>query len=187
METFDSGKKNVGSPFCIIIVHVVFFVSYLALRTAQQVNYQVFSRELGINVETIKRWISILITSGIIVLLEPFMANVSNRIIKAPKLYFMDTGLCAYLCKWPNARMLEEGAMGGAFFETFVVSETIKSYFNAGIDVASHLYYYRDIDQREIDLLYVDEDAIYPIEAKKAKRQINRQRTLTFYKNTIWR
>lgn len=169
METFDSGKKNVGSPFCIIIVHVVFFVSYLALRTAQQVNYQVFSRELGINVETIKRWISILITSGIIVLLEPFMANVSNRIIKAPKLYFMDTGLCAYLCKWPNARMLEEGAMGGAFFETFVVSETIKSYFNAGIDVASHLYYYRDIDQREIDLLYVDEDAIYPIEVKKGE------------------
>lgn len=145
------------------------FVSYLALRTAQQVNYQVFSRELGINVETIKRWISILITSGIIVLLEPFMANVSNRIIKAPKLYFMDTGLCAHLCKWPNARMLEEGAMGGAFFETFVVSETIKSYFNAGIDVASHLYYYRDIDQREIDLLYVDEDAIYPIEVKKGE------------------
>ncbi len=145
------------------------FVSYLALRTAQQVNYQVFSRELGINVETIKRWISILITSGIIVLLEPFMANVSNRIIKAPKLYFMDTGLCAYLCKWPNARMLEEGAMGGAFFETFVVSETIKSYFNAGIDVASHLYYYRDIDQREIDLLYVDKDAIYPIEVKKGE------------------
>lgn len=145
------------------------FVSYLALRTAQQVNYQVFSRELGINVETIKRWISILITSGIIVLLEPFMANVSNRIIKAPKLYFMDTGLCAYLCKWPNARMLEEGAMGGAFFETFVVSETIKGYFNAGIDVASHLYYYRDIDQREIDLLYVDENAIYPIEVKKGE------------------
>lgn len=145
------------------------FVPYLALRTAQQVNYQVFSRELGINVETIKRWISILITSGIIVLLEPFMANVSNRIIKAPKLYFMDTGLCAYLCKWPNARMLEEGAMGGAFFETFVVSETIKSYFNAGIDVASHLYYYRDIDQREIDLLYVDENAIYPIEVKKGE------------------
>lgn len=145
------------------------FVSYLALRTAQQVNYQVFSRELGINVETIKRWISILITSGIIVLLEPFMANVSNRIIKAPKLYFMDTGLCAHLCKWPNARMLEEGAMGGVFFETFVVSETIKSYFNAGIDVASHLYYYRDIDQREIDLLYVDENAIYPIEVKKGE------------------
>lgn len=145
------------------------FVSYLALRTAQQVNYQVFSRELGINVETVKRWISILITSGIIVLLEPFMANVSNRIIKAPKLYFMDTGLCAYLCKWSNARMLEEGAMGGAFFETFVVSETIKSYFNAGIDVASHLYYYRDIDQREINLLYVDENAIYPIEVKKGE------------------
>lgn len=145
------------------------FVSYLALRTAQQVNYQVFAWELGIHVDTIKRWISILVTSGIIVLLEPFMANVSNRIIKAPKLYFMDTGLCAYLCKWPNARMLEEGVMGGAFFETFVVSETIKGYYNAGVDVTSHLYYYRDIDQREIDLLYVDENAIYPIEIKKGE------------------
>ena len=63
--------------------------------------------------------------------------------------------------------MLEEEAMGGAFFETFVVSETIKGYYNAGIDVTSHLYYYRDIVQREIDLLYVDENAIYPIEIKK--------------------
>ena len=103
VETINSGKKNVGGPFCIIIVHIVFFVSYLASRTAQQVNYQVFSRELGINVEKIKRWISILITSGIIVLLEPFMANVSNRIIKAPKLYLWTLG---YAIIFASGRML---------------------------------------------------------------------------------
>ena len=61
---------------------------------------------VGINVETCKRWISILQTSGIIYLLEPYMSNVSKRIIKAPELYFMDTGLCAYLCKWPNSQVL---------------------------------------------------------------------------------
>ena len=145
------------------------FISIVALRTAQELHYDEIAGAVGIDVKTCKRWLSILETSGIIYLLQPYMSNMSNRIIKAPKLYFMDTGLCAYLCKWPNARMLEEGVMGGAFFETFVVSETIKGYYNAGIDVTSHLYYYRDIDQREIDLLYVDENAIYPIEIKKGE------------------
>lgn len=143
------------------------FISYIALRTAQQVNYEVFSRELGIDSATCKRWLSILETSGIIVLLEPYMSNISNRIIKSPKLYFMDTGLCAYLCRWPNAQMLEECAMSGAFFETFVVSEIIKGFYNSNLDVKSTLFYYRDIDQKEIDLLYIKGNSIYPIEIKK--------------------
>lgn len=145
------------------------FISYLALRTGKVVNYEVFARELGIDSNTIKRWLSILVTSGIIVLLEPYMSNVSNRIIKAPKLYFMDTGLCAYLCKWPSAEMLEECAMSGEFFETFVVSEIIKSFYNFNINVKNYLYYYRDIDQKEVDLLYVENNAIYPIEIKKGE------------------
>lgn len=145
------------------------FVSYLAYRTAQQVNYEVYARELGIDSATIKRWLSILVTSGIVVLLEPYMASVSKRIIKAPKVYFMDTGLCAYLCKWPNERMLESCAMAGAFFETFVVSEVIKSLYNHGIDVKQRLFYYRDIDQKEIDLLYVEGNSLFPIEIKKGE------------------
>lgn len=143
------------------------FMSYLSLRTAQEVSYEVFARELGINVKTIKRWLSILETSGIIILLEPYMANLSNRIIKAPKLYFMDTGLCAYLCKWPNAEMLRDCAMGGAFFETFVVSEIFKSFYNHAENPKFYLYYYRDIDQKEVDLLYIEGNSIYPIEIKK--------------------
>lgn len=143
------------------------FMSYIALRTGQQVNYEVFSRELGIDSATCKRWISILVTSGIVYLLEPYMSNVSKRIIKAPKLYFMDTGLCAYLCKWPNAEMLEKGAMSGAFFETFVVSEIIKSFYNSGKNPKEYIYYYRDIDQKEIDILYVENSSITPIEIKK--------------------
>lgn len=143
------------------------FLPYLALRTAQQVNYEVFARELGIDAATTKRWISILRTSGIVILLEPFMSHVSNRIIKAPKLYFMDTGLCAYLCKWPNAEMLSDCAMSGAFFETFVVSEIVKSFWNNLKEVSGSLFYYRDIDRKEVDLLYVEAGRIYPIEIKK--------------------
>ena len=82
-------------------------------------------------------------------------------------MYFLDTGLAAYLCRWPTGETLESGAMSGAFFETFVISEIVKSYYNAGKDL--NLYYYRDIDKKEIDLLIVSADGITPIEIKKAK------------------
>ena len=143
------------------------FISLLALRTAQEVVYNEISNAIGINVETCKRWISILQTSGIVYLLEPYMANASKRIIKAPKLYFMDTGLCAYLCKWPNAQMLMDCAMSGAFFETYVVSEIIKSFYNHGIEPNQYIYYYRDIDKKEVDILLVKDGALYPVEIKK--------------------
>ena len=143
------------------------FMSIVALRTAQELTFSEISNALGINVDTCKRWLSILQTSGIIYLLEPYMANASKRIIKAPKLYYMDTGLCAYLCKWPNARMLMDCAMNGAFFETYVVSEIIKSYYNGGKDPKQYLYYYRDIDKKEVDILVVKDGALYPVEIKK--------------------
>ena len=143
------------------------FIELLALRTAQELVYSDISKDLGINVDTCKRWISILQTSGVICLLQPYMANMSKRIIKTPKLYFMDTGLCAYLCKWPTSRMLKDGVMSGAFFETYVVSEVIKSFLNSGVDPAQYLYYYRDIDKKEVDILLVKNGAIYPVEIKK--------------------
>ena len=143
------------------------FIALVALRTAQEVTYNEISNALGINVETCKRWLSILQTSGIIYLLEPYMANASKRIIKAPKLYFMDTGLCAYLCKWPNAQMLMDCGMSGAFFETYVVSEIIKSFYNSGTEPRQYLYYYRDIDKKEVDILLVKDGSLYPVEIKK--------------------
>ena len=143
------------------------FIEIIALRTAQELVYSDISKDLGINVDTCKRWISILQTSGIIYLLQPYMSNMSKRIIKAPKLYFMDTGLCAYLCKWPSAGMLKDGVMNGAFFETYVVSEVIKSFLNNGADPAQYLYYYRDIDKKEVDILLVKDGALYPVEIKK--------------------
>ena len=143
------------------------FLSLVALRTAQELKYDTLANAAGIDVRTCKRWLSILQRSGIIYLLQPYMANMSNRIIKSPKLYFMDTGLCSYLCKWPNAEMIENGAMSGAFFETYVVSEIIKNFYAHNVDPNWWLYYYRDIDQKEIDLLYVRNNSIYPIEIKK--------------------
>lgn len=143
------------------------FIEILALWTAQELVYSDISKDLGINVDTCKRWISILQTSGIICLLQPYMSNMSKRIIKAPKLYFMDTGLCAYLCKWPSAEMLKDGVMNGAFFETYVVSEVIKSFLNNGVDPAQYLYYYRDIDKKEVNILLVKGGVLYPVEIKK--------------------
>ena len=143
------------------------FISIVALRTAQELHYDEIAGAVGIDVKTCKRWLSILETSGIIYLLQPYMSNMSNRIIKAPKLYFMDTGLCAYLCKWPDSKMLENCAMSGAFFETYVVSELIKNFFSFNVNPRDYLYYYRDIDQKEIDLLYVDEAGFYTKKKKK--------------------
>ena len=143
------------------------FMQYIAVRTAQEVNYATIANEIGVDSKTIKNWISILESSGIIYLLQPYYSNLSNRIIKSPKLYFMDTGLCSYLAKYPNAETLEVGALGGAIFETFVVSEIIKNLTSHGVDPKMHLYYYRDKDQKEIDLIYAEADTLYPIEIKK--------------------
>ena len=143
------------------------FMQYIAVRTAQELNYSTIAKEIGVDSKTIKNWISILESSGIIYLLQPFSSNLSNRIIKAPKLYFMDTGLCSYLAKYPNPETLEIGALSGAIFETFVVSEIIKNITSHGLDPKMNLYYYRDKDQKEVDLLYIEGDTIYPIEIKK--------------------
>ncbi len=149
------------------------FIQYLAVRTAQEVNYSSIAKEIGIDSKTVKSWISILEASGIIYLLQPYHSNLSKRLIKSPKLYFMDTGLCSYLAKYPDFKTLEVGALSGAIFETYVVSEIIKNFASYGKDPKMHLYYYRDKDQKEIDLIYVEADIIYPIEIKKGVNPSN--------------
>lgn len=165
------------------------FISLLALRTSAELHYDNLAGEAGIDVRTCKRWMSILETAGIVYLLQPYMPNLSNRIIKAPKVYFMDTGLCAYLCRWPNEKMLENGAMSGAFFETYVVSELIKNFYAYNMDPQKYLFYYRDKDQKEVDLLYVRAGEMYPIEIKKSilpgKKASKNFSILEKYKMTI--
>lgn len=143
------------------------FLVYIAARTAQELKYDEIASAIGISAPTAKAWVSVLERSGIIYILRPYHSNLTKRLVKTPKIYFMDTGLAAYLCRWPNAETIENGAMDGAFLETYAVTEIIKSYYNAGKQ--PDLYYYRDIDKKEIDLLVVKPDKLYPIEIKKSK------------------
>jgi predicted AAA+ superfamily ATPase len=142
------------------------FITACAVRTSQMLNYADLAKDVGISPPTAKQWLSILVSSGIVVLLEPYFNNILKRIIKSPNLYFMDTGLCAYLARWDSATTLEVSAMAGAFFETYTVSEIIKSYFNAG--KSSPVFYYRDTDNKEIDLILEQNNTLYPIEIKKS-------------------
>ncbi|MBP8819728.1 MAG: ATP-binding protein [Syntrophomonadaceae bacterium] len=142
------------------------FMTAMASRTAQMLNLSAVARETGISVPTADRWLSILISSNIVYLLPPYYNNITKRIVKTPKLYFLDTGLAAYLTKWNTPQVVEAGAMAGAFFETFVVAEILKSYYNNGI-LEPALYYYRDKDTNEIDILIEQDGTIYPVEIKK--------------------
>lgn len=153
------------------------FLVFMAARTSQQLKYSEIANAIGISAPTAKEWVSILERSGIIYILKPYYSNISKRLVKTPKMYFLDTGLAAYLCRWPNAETLERGAMDGAFLETYVVSEIVKSYFNAG--KRPDLYYYRDIDGKEIDLLIIEGNNIYPIEIKKSSNPSNPDKNLS--------
>lgn len=164
------------------------FISIIALRTAQELKYSEIASTVGIDVRTCKSWLSILETSGIIYLLQPYANNATHRVVKTPKIYFMDTGLCAYLCKWPTAEMLSNSAMNGAFFETYVVSELIKNFYAFNKNPKDYFYYYRDSNQKEVDLLYVEQNRMYPIEIKAGTSPKNPTKNfsvLTKYKMDI--
>ena len=142
------------------------FMTVVAAHTGQLLNIASLARDVGISQPTAERWMSVLVASNLVVLLKPYHNNIIKRTVKTPKLYFLDTGLAAYLTRWSTTEVLKNGAMAGAFFETFVIGEIIKSYANKGIlDVP--IYFYRDRDGNEIDLLIEDGGTLYPIEIKK--------------------
>lgn len=141
------------------------FLIALAARTGELLNLNSVAKEVGVSLPTAKKWVSVLQKSNIIYLLYPFSLNVNKRMVKAPKLYFTDTGLVAYLCKWLTPETLLNGAMSGSVFETYVIGEVVKSYINAGKE--PNIYYYRDSNGCEVDLLIVKDGTIYPIEIKK--------------------
>ena len=142
------------------------FMIAMASRTSQMLNLSSVANEVGISVPTADRWLSILISSNVVYLLQPYYNNITKRAVKTPKLYFLDTGLAAYLTKWNTPEVLEAGAMAGAFFETFVVAEVLKSNYNAGV-LDPSIYYYRDKDAKEIDILVEQNGMLYPVEIKK--------------------
>ncbi|MBR6921194.1 MAG: ATP-binding protein [Clostridia bacterium] len=161
--------------------HLTFvkFMTAVAARTGQVLNYANISSEIGVGEVTVKEWISILEKSGIVYILKPFTSNALSRAIKTPKIYFRDTGLCCYLTRWLTPDTLKNGAMAGAMFETFVINEILKSYSNEGLDYDFDVYYYNGKDKKkirkngqveevdgEIDLIISENGILYPIEIK---------------------
>ena len=155
------------------------FVVAIAARTGQMLNYSNIADEIGKDVGTVRGWVSLLEASGLVALLEPFASSALRRAIKTPKLYFLDTGLAAYLGRWLTPETLASGAMAGHLFETFAVGEVIKSFANAGLDWRHHLSYYRGRDRRkttrggverevegEIDLVIEENGVLHPVEIK---------------------
>jgi predicted AAA+ superfamily ATPase len=141
------------------------FLSIAAARTGSLLNYNDFARDAGIDVKTVKLWLSILERSGLVILLQPWFQNRTKRMIKTPKLYFLDTGLCAYLTGWDTPQALGKGALSGAILETWVFTEILKSYWHNGKEPL--LYFYRDHDQQEIDFVIEQNGMLYPMEVKK--------------------
>lgn len=141
------------------------FLKAAAARSGQMLNLAELARDTDVAPNTAKNWVSILQTSGIVYLLEPYHTNVTKRLVKTPKLYFLDTGLCAYLTEWSTPQTLEAGSMSGAILETWIMAELLKSYWHNGRHAP--FYYYRDKDQKEIDLIIARDGTIYPLEFKK--------------------
>jgi predicted AAA+ superfamily ATPase len=151
---------NVGSEASFVT-----FLKVTAARTGQELNIEDIARNVEIAPNTAKSWLSILNASGLIYLLRPYFRNTTKRLTKRPKLYFTDTGLAAYLAGWTTPESLEAGASAGHFFESFCISEILKSWRHN--DLNPELYFFRDEKKHEIDLLIHQDGLFYPIEIKK--------------------
>ncbi len=158
----------------LILADSITFTKFLiavAARTGEMLNCANIASEIGVSEPTIKKWISVLERTGIVFLLQPYCASALNRAIKTPKLYFRDTGLACYLTKWLTPDALKNSAVAGNMFETFIVSEILKSYANEGEDYHFNIFYYRGKDknvsnENEIDLIIEENGTLYPIEIK---------------------
>ena len=144
------------------------FVNNIAARTSQELNMSDICSELGISSTTGDSWLSILTNTGLVYLLQPYSNNNIARIVKRPKVYFMDTGLANFLAGYQDEITLEKSAYSGPIFETYVITEIIKSFLNNGLDARKHLFYYRDNNGKEIDLIIIYKNTVYPIEIKKS-------------------
>ena len=147
------------------------FLISVAARTGEMLNYANIASEVGVSESTVKTWISILERTGIVYVLPPYSSSALTRAIKTPKIYFRDTGLACYLTRWLTPDALKNSAVAGNMFETFVVSEILKSYTNEGRDYRFNIFYYRGKDksasnENEIDLIIEENGILYPVEIK---------------------
>ncbi len=142
------------------------FITAAAARCSQMLNIADIARDADISQKQAKDWLGILETLGIIFYLHPYSNNLLKRLVKTPKLYFYDMGLVCYLTKWSSAETLESGAMNGAVLENYVVAEIMKTYLNSGKE--PFMYYYRDKDAKEIDIVLEHDGVLNPLEIKKS-------------------
>jgi len=142
------------------------FIRACAARTAQLLNLSDLARDVDVSVPTAKTWLSVLEASYQVHLLRPYHSNVTKRLVKRPKLYMVDTGLCAYLTGWSTPSTLASGAMAGAIFETHAIVEILKSWWHRAKEAPAH--FYRDRDGREVDLLLERDGRLHPVEIKRA-------------------
>lgn len=142
------------------------FIRSAAARTAQQVVYADMAKDADVSPNTVKKWLSVLETSGVVDILQPYYVNTSKRLTKSPKLYFNDTGLCAWLGGWHSARVLQQGAMAGPILETWVYGQLRRSFTNRGI--CANLTYYRNSNGAEVDFLLEQNGKLYPMEVKRS-------------------
>lgn len=141
------------------------FLCAVASQTGKMINYAELAKAADISAPTAKQWIKILESIGIIYLLQPFIPEGAKYIVKAPKLYFCDTGFAAYLTQWSSSAVLECGAMSAAFFETWVIMEIYKSYINSGL--RPNIFYLRNFNSKEIELIISKNDVVYPVVINK--------------------
>lgn len=172
------------------------FIVSVASKTGEQLNYTTLANDAGVSVPTAINWLSILTTSGLVYLLEPYMSSSLKRLTHTPKIIFMDTGLACYLAGFSSAKELQMSSSSGHYLETFIISEIIKSYNAKGI--RPNISYYRDKEKNEIDLLFYKNNKLYPFEIKKTalptkemiknfkkleKQQIGQGGIICFYDN----
>ena len=142
------------------------FLAACAALVSRQVNYKTLAESAEISQPTASEWLRLLESLGIVYLLQPYSNNALKRLTKTPKLYFCDSGLCAHLSMWLTSQTLMTGAASGHFYENYVVTELLKTYTYSGAKV--NMTYYRDSNDKEIDLLIEENNRIHPLEIKKS-------------------
>ena len=142
------------------------FVRAAACRAGQMLNTHDIAQDVGVSGETAKRWLQVLEKSDVIFFLRPYSNNLLKRTVKTPKMYFFDTGLVAYLTRYSSPEILANGAINGAILENFVVSELLKSYHNNAKECL--LWYYRDSNSNEIDMVIESDGMLHPLEIKRS-------------------
>ena len=165
---FTEGRKEGSQSIGYYVDQLLFadFIRSVACRIGQLLNIHDIAADVGISDDTAKRWLSVLEKSDVIFYLRPYSNNLLTRTIKTPKLYFFDTGLVAYLTRYSTPDILANGALNGAILEHYVVSEIRKTYFNDAKECL--LWYYRDKDAREIDMVIENDGALHPLEIKRS-------------------